>query len=363
MRRKLIGLLLIGTLTLLFLISCSQDTNILSASEKNIEDQIKFMEDRVDEYLRNQNFNGSVLLAKRGEIIFKRGYGMADFDKSIPNTPDTIYQIGSLTMPFTSLAIMMLQEEGLLNTNDTIDKYLPYFPNGDRITIHHLLTHTSGVPEIRNISGFYDTMTIETTVKSNIEKFMGLPLDFEPGSTFDFNNSGYILLGAIIEEVSGINYEEYIYDKIINPVGLINTGYDISGIPSEKRAIGYKNVANTIVPAKVTHPSVAYSSGGLYSNVEDLYHWYEAIVNNQFISKDTAKLMFTPNKRLYAYGWMINNRDENLQFHVGDIDGFEGRLLHYLDEDNIIIILSNQTKNKAGLLPIQLSIFMNELLD
>jgi len=222
--------ILAGSLLLLF---------VLTATTCVAQDIEAKVDGYISPYLKIGNFSGSILIAKEGRILLSKGYGMANLEHDVPNTPQTIFRLGSVTKQFTSMAIMQLQEKQLLNVDDPIAKYLPTYPNGEEITIHHLLTHTSGVPDFTSFPDYEKTMMLPSPVEKTIERFKDKPLEFTPGEKFKYSNSGYILLGYIIEKVSGKSYEEFLKENIFQPLNMMNTGYDHHHTLLKHRASGY----------------------------------------------------------------------------------------------------------------------------
>jgi len=208
------------------------------SSNNNIKSRLtKYM----DRYSSKNEFSGSILIAKDDEILLNKGYGTADYNKSIPNKPQTTFEIASLTKQFTATAILMLQEQKLLNVNDKLSKYIPDYPDGDNITIYNLLTHTSGIPEYLNYVDSIDTENhnLAYTPEELIELFKNEPFDFSSGTSFEYSNSNYILLGYIIEKVSNMKYEDYIENNIITPFKLTSTGFLSNETTSKNKSIGY----------------------------------------------------------------------------------------------------------------------------
>lgn len=303
--------------------------------------EVESFSDKVDVYLNKLKFNGTVLLAKKGNILFRQGYGMANLQKKSPNTPNTIFRIASVTKQFTALAIMQLQEQGKLNVKDSIHKYLPDYPHGDKITIHHLLTHTSGIPNYTSFPDYLETMGQQVTVEQNLDKFKDKPLDFEPGSMYQYSNSGYNVLGAIIEQVSKQSYENYIYEHIFKPLGMNDSGFRDGGIADKQFAVGYTNGPDTPSEAPFVDMSIPYSSGAMYSTIDDLYKWDRSLYTEQLIKKNSTEAMLTPFKENYAYGWVVVDEGRKIYGHNGGINGFVAILLHYMVDDMTVIVLSN----------------------
>ena len=312
------------------------------------------IEAKVDEYvgiyLREGNFSGSILIANKGRVLLSRGYGMADLEHDVPNTPETIFRVGSVTKQFTSMAIMQLQEKQLLNVDDPIAKYLPTYPNGEEITIHHLLTHTSGIPDFGDFPDLRKTITIPSPVEKTIERFKDKPLEFTPGEKFKYSNSGYILLGYIIEKVSGTSYEEFLEENIFQPLNMMSSGYDHHDTLLKHRASGYSTAGGELSNAAYIDMSIPHAAGALYSTVEDLYIWDRALYTEKLVKKNSLDRIFTPFvesepgtiKGHYAYGWnVLSLFDRKVINHGGGIDGFMTKISRYVDDDVCIVVLSN----------------------
>lgn len=321
-------------LILIFTISaCDSNSTVESLIEKD---------DSFDKFCKSNNFNGSILVVDDGEIVLKKGYGFADYEKKIPNTPDTIFGIASLTKQFTAVGIMMLNERGALNVSDTIDKYIPGYPNGDKITIHNLLTNTSGIAEYINEELLKGTKHYSPTNLINV--FKDKPLNFNPGERFEYSNSNYALLGYIIEKVSNMKYEDFVKENIFIPLKMKDTGYDHNKeLP--KKAIRYKYL-NAVMYAKADYinMSTAYSAGALQSTIEDLYRWDQALYTNKLLDKESMNKMFTPFLDSYGYGWFIIKPGKKpIMQHMGTIDGVRALIYRNVELKQTIIILSNNT--------------------
>ncbi|MBV1757598.1 MAG: beta-lactamase family protein [Dethiosulfatibacter sp.] len=327
-------------ITLVLFVGCGEVAMTDEIDDSTKEEIIAFQQ-RADEFLSKRNFNGSVLVVKEGIVYFGEGYGMADVENDLPNERETIYLIGSLTKSFTSMAIMQLHESKKLNVNDPIDKYFPKYPNTSKITIHHLLTHTSGIdPNPIDFSAFSELFDLNNNIidKSVITEILEVaaekPLLFDPGTKFDYSNNGYMLLGAIIEEVSGLSFGEYIDEYICKPLEMTSTGYNTSGVPLEEQAIDASRSYSSNV-----NPVITYAGGGMHSTVDDLYRWDDAIRNNLLISKKSTDKMLTPFIDSYAYGWRISNKNEYI--HTGNINGYRSLFIANTEKDYTVIILSN----------------------
>ena len=287
-------------------------------------------------------FSGSVLVAKDGKVLFAKGYGLANAEHEIPNTPETKFRLGSITKMFTATAILILQDRGKLKVDDPVGKYLPDAPKAwDKVTIHHLLTHTSGVPSYTDDIGYGLSMTKPETVASMIARFKDKPLQFEPGSKFHYSNSGYFLLGAVIEKLSGKSYEAFLKEAIFEPLAMKDTGYDQPAKVLAKRASGYNRRDDGLINAPYLDMNQPYSAGSLYSTVGDLFKWDCALKAGHF-SKGVMAAMFTPFKNNYAYGWSIGERKGHKQFgHGGGINGFATDFERYPDDGVCVAVLCN----------------------
>lgn len=306
-------------------------------------------------------FDGAILVAKNGRILFSQGYGLANQQTGEINTPRTRFFIGSITKQFTAAAILALEEDHLLNIDDPITKYLSDYPHdpGDRITIRHLLTHTSGIPNYTDDPEIVLRRTERLSPEEIIDRIKSRPLEFEPGTAFNYSNSGYVLLGRIIEIASGQSYEAYLHHRIFRPAGMMNSGYGRreAGIPD--RADGYTTNRNgDIVDAIPVEYSILYSAGALYSTIEDMSKWDKALRTDKVLSKPSIEAMFTPDKNGYGYGWFVESSyGHRHAYHGGFLDGFNTTIDRWLDDSLCIVIFSNDddapvTKIARGLAAI-----------
>jgi CubicO group peptidase (beta-lactamase class C family) len=306
---------------------------------------------KVEEYMQAQTkwkrFMGSILVAREGKVLISRGYGLANAEWDLPNTPQTKFRLGSITKQFTSMVIMQLQQRGRLSVTDPICMYLdPCPPSWKPVTIHHLLTHTSGIPSYTNLSGYRAKMMMPTSKEEMIARFRDLPLEFRPGEAFKYDNSGYFLLGVILEKITGQSYEAAVQSQILAPLGMKDTGYDHSATILKKRASGYTPAGEDMVNARYVDMAQPYAAGSLYSTVEDLLRWDQALYTEQLLSAKALETMFTPFKDNYAYGWGVRaaspatfNRKQ--MAHGGGINGFSTYIARYPDEKVTVIVLCN----------------------
>ena len=256
--------------------------------------------------MRVNGFSGTILLARKGAPIVARGYGPANAEWSIPNTPRTKFRLGSITKQFTSMAVMQLQQQGKLKVQDPICQYLTPCPDAWKpITIHHLLTHTSGIPSYTNSPSYMTTMMVPKTVDQMVAGFRDLPLEFEPGAQFKYNNSGYFLLGVLLEKVTGQPYERVLGDQIFTPLGMQDSGYDSPTRILPLRASGYSRQGSESTNAPYLDMVQPFAAGALYSTVEDLLKWDQALYTDKLLPSAARTEMFTPFKGNYAYGWQV----------------------------------------------------------
>ncbi len=280
-------------------------------------------------------------IVRDGQPILMKGYGLADVEKDLPITSATIFRMGSVTKSFTSIAILQLIERGELSLDDPVARYLPDFPRDGEVRIRHLLSHTGGVP---------DFVSYEQAKK--------LPLEFTPGTRINYSNTGYNMLGMIIEKVSGRKYAEYLGANIFQPAGMTHTGYDTTAeLPG--RARGYlldeKSVYQPIPPGDAAG---AFAAGGLYSNVEDLVRWEQALERGTLLKKQTLDEASTPYQLSdgrhtgYGFGFMTG-RQRGLREagHGGDIDGFNAYVARYPDQHFAVLVLSNTGMRPPGRVP------------
>lgn len=335
----------------------------ISNTEKNTEDSLnkplfytkdKIIATKLDDYLnalqKSDNFHGSVLVAKDGNILLNKGYGMANFEQNIKNKSQTRFLIGSMTKQFTAMAIMQLEEKGLLSEQDKLSKYVPDFPHGDEITIYNLLTHTSGIKSLDRIPGFFNMKPEDLqNINAAINFFKNQPLDFKPGTEFEYSNSGYILLGYIVEKVSGMNYENYLNENIFKPLNMNNTGIGYIGKEKMYNSSGYQGYLDVVPISDELVIDGVHGAGNLYSTTEDLYRWNMALDTEKLVSKKTMDKMFSKYVEMYkgsdiyyGYGWMIaDTKNGHEVFHGGNMLGFTSNIARYTDKGLSIIILTN----------------------
>ena len=302
-------------------------------------------------------FNGSALVAENGKVIYKKGLGLANMEWNIPNTPETRFRLGSITKQFTAALILQLVEQGKLKLDGKLSDYLPDYRKdiGEKVTIHQLLNHTSGIPSYTGLPGFFNDVSRNPyTVSDFVKRYASNNLEFEPGSKFSYNNSGYFLLGAIVEKVTGQPYEQVLKEKILDPLGMKNTGYDHHDTLIEKRASGYQKTPDGYMNASYLDMSIPYAAGSLYSTVEDLYLWDQALYTDRVVSAASKDLMFKPNLSDYAYGWVVtkvklgNGTDSVSKIaHGGGINGFNTVIVRFPTQKHLIVLLDNTSQGRS----------------
>ena len=314
------------------------------------EDLTSKFEQYLDASVKFDRFNGSVLVSKDGATLFRKGYGLANAEHQVPNTPETKFRLGSITKQFTAMAILILQEQGKLKLDDPVGKYVDDAPKAwDGVTIHHLLTHTSGIHSYTSDPDYMKKMAQPETVKGMIARFKDKPLDFKPGEKFTYSNSGYFLLGAVIEKVSGMSYEAFLKRAIFDPLGMKDTGYDHPKTVLPLRASGYERNEEGLHNAAYLDMAQPYSAGSLYSTVDDLARWDRALADGKLISKDSYTRMFTPVKSDYAYGWLVATRSgRKVIGHGGGINGFATEIARYPEQKVCVVVLCNVLPQNPG---------------
>ncbi len=296
------------------------------------------------------HFQGVVLVARDGTPILEKGYGFASRELGVMNTPQTRFLIASVTKQFTAAAIMHLEERGKLSLQDPITRHLPSYPGdpGDRITVHHLLTHTSGIPNYLSDPEIWARISMEIPISELVDSFSHKPLDFEPGTDFGYSNSGYVLLGLIIEAASGQTYAEYLRESIFQPLGMDNSGYGCHSTIIPNLASGHETVADEWRKAGRIAMSLAYSAGALYSTASDLLKWDQALYGNMLLTESSREKMFTPVLEGFGYGWVMREvAGRRAIHHGGGMPGFTSHIGRYPDDGLTVIVLSNNDSAAA----------------
>lgn len=303
-------------------------------------------------------FSGTVLVSDHDKVIFEEGYGFAVREWNIPNTPDVKFRLGSITKQFTSMLIMQQVAKGTIKLDGHLSDYLPYYrkDTGSKVTISQLLSHTSGIPSYTDAPNFFaDVSRNPYGVEEFVKKYCSGDLDFEPGTKYYYDNSGYFILGAILEHAAGKSYEALLKENLFGPLGMKDSGYDHFGEILPKRATGYQQELGGVVNAPYLDMSLPYAAGSLYSTVEDLYKWDQALYTDKLISDELKQKLFTPNLEHYGYGWVIQTvaADEpgaggTVISHGGGINGFNTLEQRFVSDHDLIVIFNNTPGANLG---------------
>jgi len=297
-------------------------------------------------YSKQFAFNGNVLVAQHDSIIFEKGYGFRDLASHQTNDRNTIFQVGSITKQFTAAIILQLRQKNLLRLDDALSKYIPGYPNGDQITIEQLLTHTSGVYNYTADENFMRSRaSVPIALDSLIGLFKNKPLDFKPGTKYNYSNSGYVLLGYIIEKLTGKTYFAVVREQILEPLHMKHSGFDFKGLKSSDKATGYlKLTATRSQLASIVDSTVSYAAGAMYSCLEDMYAWDRSLYTNAIIDSVSIRDAFTPHLANYGYGWVIDTvYGKKVVMHEGGTFGFVSFIGRIPDDKTCIILFDNHS--------------------
>ncbi|MGE5498038.1 MAG: serine hydrolase [Syntrophothermus sp.] len=309
----------------------------------------------IKSYFETEKFMGTVLVAENGKILYRKSFGYANVELKVPNSPEGKFRIASITKTFTALLTMQLIQEGKLSLDNKISDFLPYYRKdiGERVTVHHLLTHSSGIPNYLQIPGFmpdqikFPMKSIEEFIKA----FCSNDLQFSPGEKFVYNNSGYAILGAIIEKVTGQTFEEALKKRILEPAGMKDSGLDKMDLILENRAYGYvRNLSGGFQPAPYWDMSTAYTAGQMYSTADDMFKYHQALLGEKLLSNVFKEKMFTKYYpafgNYYGYGWMLRDlavKEKSLVInsHEGGLPGFNLYFARIPEKNQVAVILNN----------------------
>ncbi len=349
--RRQFYILTLPCLFCLFSVFCStikaQNQTHLSIHQEKKKQEIDSI---IKAYAAINKFNGTALIHYQHKNIFEKSYGWQNAEKKIPNQDKGVYQIASLTKSFTALIIVKLAEEGKLSVKDPISKFIADYPRGNEITIEHLLTHTSGIYEVLRNKKYFNLLHTGKSITKNKELsfFKNEPLDFEPGTQFSYTNSGYILLGLIIEKITGLSYEDAVKKIILNPLKMTHTGFNYMALESPYKTVPYSYISKTKQEkTEVWNSTLTGPAGQIYSTAEDLYNYYTGLRDFKIVSKEAFKKATTPYLSGYGYGWFIDDLyGKKLINHGGNIEGSTSYFAMLPEEDLCIILLNNITSKK-----------------
>lgn len=315
---------------------------------------------RLDQYLtaahQAERFNGVALVVQNGKVLLHKAYGVRNAASKAPNDTATRFPLLSITKSFTAALLLRLQEQGKLSVNDKLSQYFPDFPNGDQITLHHLLTHTSGLFNYTELIDEGDSALVCHPVPKQriIDIIRAKPLAFTPGQQFSYSNSGYFLLGLVMEKVKGKPYEKTMRELILQPLGMSHSGFDFINIPAQNRAQGYDTLT-VGYSSPYPHPdsTVLYAAGGLYSTTGDMLRWAEAVANQQLLSARSWQLAFTPHLNSYGYGWETNQFGGKPYLrHNGGYPGYMAEFVYYPTEALTIVLFNNFGNYADSIFPV-----------
>lgn len=305
----------------------------------------------LDRYYDYGLFNGTILAAQNGEIVFENGYGFANMEFKVPNKPDTKFRIGSISKQFTAAIILQLVDEGKINLDGKITDYLKNYrkDTGDKVTIHHLLTHTSGILSYTNMPNVWtDSLRNHYDKDYFIEHFHSGDLEFEPGSEFRYNNTGYYLLAAIAEEVTGESFSDLLKKRILEPAGMMNSGSEVQEIVVDKLSDGYMKRGNVFWRDPYIFMPNAMGAGQMYSTVGDLFKWDRILYTDKILSAEMKNKMFTPFLSNYGYGWAVLKSVDDatgdtvvITTHSGGINGFNTLEVRDTSRKLFVAVFSN----------------------
>ena len=298
---------------------------------------------------KSNETGATALVARKGQILYQKAFGMANLELNVPMQTDNVFRIGSITKQFTAVAILQLMEQGKLSLQDDITKYLPDYPtHGHTITIEHLLTHTSGIQSYTDMKDFGEQMILDQKPTEVIDYFKNQPMEFAPGTKWNYNNSGYFLLGYIIEKVSGKTYPEYVETQFFKPLGMNYSLYGSDEKIIKNRAGAYNKVDSTFVNADNISMTQPYAAGSILSTVGDLYRWHLAlhsykVVKKENLNKALTRYILTDGKTVpYGYGFGFENVQGSPTIeHGGGINGFRTAAIYLPEEDVFVAVFSN----------------------
>lgn len=290
-------------------------------------------------YSSKYQFNGTALVFDKNVVLLNKGYGFRDVDNEFKNNAHTVYQLGSITKQFTATIILKLVEQNKLRLTDKLSQFFPDYPKGDSITIHHLLSHTSGIFNYTRDEDFVQNKSsYPVTRETMLSLFKDKPMDFSAGSDWSYSNSGYVLLGYIIEKITHQPYEKVVKQMIFNPLDMTHSGFDFAHLSIPNKAVGYFSVKDN-EKSSIVDSTVSYAAGALYSTTEDLLKWHKGLLDNRILRRSTLEKAFTPYKNNFGYGWVVDSfTGKKGVYHNGSILGFTSNI-YRVEADNVCIIL------------------------
>lgn len=314
---------------------------------------------QMDQFVSSREFSGVVLVARDGRVLFEKAYGLANREHGVPNTLETKFRIGSNTKQFTAMSVLMLAERNKLSVADSLCKYIDDCPQAwSEITLRHLLTHTSGIPDFTEFPDNDHYERLPMTPLETMARFRNKPLESVPGERFNYDNSGYLLLGYVVERASGERYEDFLRHNIYERIGMSDSGYDHPWIVLKNRASGYAARHGEVVNATYIEMDQPFGGGSMYSTARDLLRWDQALYSDKLVSRKSLEQMFMPyegnysatrpvdrgwySRHKYAFGWDISTWfGRTLYSHAGGINGFRAVIMRYPEDRTLVIVLMN----------------------
>jgi len=304
-----------------------------------------------------QGPGGVFMVAQKGKVLYQKAFGKANIELGVDLAPENVFQLGSMTKQFTAISVLLLEQQGKLKVSDSISKYIPDYPAGNKITIHHLLTHTSGIKDFTKMKSLVSIAQREMTPKMMVDFFKDEPVDFAPGERFEYNNSGYVLLGYLIELISGERYADFVQHHIFDQLGMSHSYYASDRQIIKNRAYGYQKKENAYVNKTAINFSVPFASGALMSTLADLLKWQNALSQNKLLNTAETNKAFSPYKLNngtlfnYGYGWHLKELEGlPVAAHGGSIFGFKSMGVYVPGEDIYVVGLTNCDCNSPTLL-------------
>lgn len=315
-------------------------------------------------YYGKGEFNGVAFISIKNKPEYHKSFGYKNVNKKEKFTGEEIFQIGSVTKQFTAAVILKLQEEGKLSVNDKLTKYFPQYPAWDSITIHHLLNHTSGLFNYTNISKFMQEEVASSKTREELIKlFSHRSLQFSPGTKYAYSNSGYLLLGYIIEDITGLSYDKAVRKYIFESIGMNNSGFDFTNLSSNLKTTGYSLIkGDSAIVSPVVDSTVSGAAGNIFSNVKDLNNWIQSLCKEKIINKESLEKMFSPGLGNYGYGIVSDSiYGKHRVSHGGGIHGFNSNLEYFPGTETSIVLLSNVNTGKLQEISNMLSAIAHNL--
>jgi D-alanyl-D-alanine carboxypeptidase len=326
-------------------------------AERTTPSDLRGIDEYIQSAMRKHHIPGiSLAIVRRGQVVLAKGYGQANVELAVPATVDTVYQLASVTKTFTATAIMLLVEEGKLELDDKVTKHLSDLPKAwDAVTVRHLLNHTSGIKSYTSVKDFFKTIRKDYSHREILGLVAKEPLEFAPGEKWNYNNSGFFLLGMLVEKVTGKTYGEFLDERILRPLRMTHTRINDLHAVIPNRAQGYTWNGKELRNGEYTSPSQPFSAGMLVSSVSDMLKWDTALDSETLLTNPILERMWTPTPLKkgepagYGFGWQIDKVNGHRRVsHGGGIPGFSTEISRFVDDKLTVIVLANSDQGNAG---------------